>query len=500
MALRKQNFPLRFTQGIDSANDPKSVIPSKFTGLQNLEWDTADTFRQRPGYTRATLTATGIPVVSVANIKALHDLGSELLIEAASGMHLFLRDRTVSVENDLNDTAGTVRAHERAQVDYVDIGAGSPMFESSALSQFSFDAAAAGASGASGMECWVWTTQIAGFNVLFYKVIDRFNNSTVQSGRLDPGAVDCYNPRVIAVDSAGNATAFMIYFAQRSGGVNTIRMRSMVVAAGTAFVAAAPSAAVTVVTPTAIGAAPPFDVWHDNSVDRYFIAYEDNATTGLALSVLSANGFTVLFTTVGAHLVPLNVSVTSITSGGVVYGLAVYHIGTNALYALSMTSGGASALATTLDTPTMNGKERIGVIVSPFDSTKAMVFYDTTPSTDIFPSDIRYLRCDKDGANPTSISTFARGVVLAARPVAYDAVGDGVLDVCVPAALLSSLQSTVFALKFGGPGPALSGFDALASHKPPRAIGRFFPSECGDLRSSLAGTLNVRLPTPLAAI
>ncbi len=500
MSLRRKNFPITFTRGVDTGTDPKIVIPSKFTRLENMEQDRLNSFRQRPGYTEATITAAGSPAVNVSNIKALHNLGSEMILEDAGGMHLFLRDRVVSLEGPLNSSSGTVRAHERAQVDYVDVGAGGPALDYLGVNGYSYLAfdAAASSTGVPGLECWVWSIMDkSGFVSLNYKVIDRYSNSVVQEGPLVSGT-DCYHPRVLAVDDVGaGSVAFQVYYMISTGGGTTIRMRSIV---SNGNVVSAPGTEQTLVTPAAASA---FDITHNATLDRYFLAYRNAATTFLNLAVIGANGYTVAVTVAGTHAAPIQVAIAAVASGATVYGLAVYSIGTDVLYALSCTSAGAAVLETVLDTPTLIGaKCRFAVIPSPFTAAKAMVFYDTYPYTagaDAFPHDVKYLRCNMDGAAPTAVSTFARGVRLAARPAVYDPANNGVLDVCVPVALGSTLQPTVFAMKFGGSAASDSGFPALSSHATPKIMARLFPGGCGDTKTLLASTITPRLPNCLAA-
>ncbi len=220
MALNKQNIHIAFNKGIDTGHDPKSVIPSKFTRLENLEQDGIDSVRQRPGYTKATLTNFS-PNPAIANVRRLMALGAEVLLEADSGLHALLANRSVS--RDIVTSGSIRRTFERAQVDYRDA-------VSTPVSVIHADAAEATTS-TSTVECYVWvSTLAAGSTNLHYRLIDRTTNEVVQEGivAIGGGGDMPLNPRVVCRESSG-VSIFYIYYAWLTGGVYSLKMKSLTV-------------------------------------------------------------------------------------------------------------------------------------------------------------------------------------------------------------------------------------------------------------------------------
>jgi hypothetical protein len=492
MPLQKQNIEITFSKGVDTGTDPKLVIPSKFTRLDDLEFDRLSTARQRPGFTTQTLTAhTGS--ASVANIRALHVLGEQVLLEARSGLHQFLQDHTISL-NGATATP-TEKTFERARVDYADLDIPNAT---------SFDAAAANPSG---YECWAWETPNGSSSnpAVFYKIVDRRTNSTVQSGTVDaPGGAgaSATNPRVVVRDDGG-ASTFSIFYTVVIGGVASIRVRTLLALAGAMPGVLSASTTLTNVYNDA-GEAQSFDAIYSSAADVFFLAFVNTPGTFAELMVLSDDSVTSIGSVVGGVALPDNMSVEAVSSGGTHYGLAVYTSGAS-LYAISCTSAAASGAGTVLHSGGLVSAARgrhVSVIASPFETGKAMVFYDDNPyttATEPFGVDICYLKCDATGANPTADSTFARGISLAARPVVYDAVGDGNADVCVFGNLSSDVQNTVFALKFGG-AINVGGIGSPPSWASPRVVGRLLSGETFTLEGGYSNFAETRLPTPLAVI
>ncbi len=476
--LNKQNVFLSFNKGVDTSTDEKLVIPTKFKTLDNLELDKKTTFRQRPGYTKETVTAQTVAsgvAPGIVNVRQLHALGEDILLEADSGFHSFLQDHTVT--RDQINANSKQKTFERAQVDYRNIA-------ESQQNQTEVDAACAAS--ASGLECWVWTEEkkrtVGPVKAVYYRIIDSATRTIVQGGQVAMSvAASISSPRVVVRTSAG-ASSFYVYYKWRilATGVTTIRQKTLTVASG-ASVTSTLGNENTIVTVTD----GPFDAWMDtNGSDTVALAYYSAASTNIAISVLSgSDGLTIVGTSTATNAVaPGSISVTTMLKSGIVYALAVYTAASgNFVIAHSVKTTLASATTTVLGTPTAPG--RVTVLPSPFTSTKALVFYDyNTTSARTFPHNVGFLSCDYNGTGPLGASVFARGVALAARPVAYYGTEGGAVDVCVPTALLSLLQSTVFMFKFGGSVYGTNGFPASA-YTSPRVLARLFPGECGELRS-----------------
>jgi hypothetical protein len=219
MALNKQLVELRFNKGVDTGTDPKCVIPSKFTTMDNVELNQTDTFLQRPGYTAITISPhTGSP--AVAGIRALHTLDEELLIEAGSGMHSAIRERTVS-RNGLTGAA-LHKTFERAQVKYETLN--------SVGARTALDCAVASPSG---FECYVWREGNLGIgDNLRYVIFDEVSRAEVQSGIVFTNTAGflATNIRVV-VRNSGGGSKFYIYYSVYTGALTSIRMKSITVAA-----------------------------------------------------------------------------------------------------------------------------------------------------------------------------------------------------------------------------------------------------------------------------
>jgi len=488
VALRKQNFDIRFNKGVDTGHDSKTVIPSKFLRLENLEWDRTNSVRQRPGYTKQTITALS-PSPTIVNVRRLHALGEEVLLEADTGLHAFLQNRTTARNGETGSVPGSglQRTFERAQVDYRDI----------AESQEDMREVDAAVADPSRLECWVWTEpkRNSTDKSVFYRVIDSVTRAVVQDGPVHAVVNDiAQRPRVVVRNSAG-ISKFYIYYMVTSGGTTDLKMKSLTIASG-AKVPGALSAA-TSMTAGNSHADAIFDAHYDSSFDAVVIGLKLVGTGALVLSTyLGSDGTTGVATNNAGVANLAAVSVTLTRNGVTAYALAVVQYGTNFVYAYSFIAGtGAAPLTTTLATPT--SPTRVAVLPSPFTATDALVFFDFNPyaANAIFPNDIGYTRCAYDGSDPNTASTFAKGVVLAARPIAYYGTVGGSVDVCVPAAVLSELQPTVLMFKFGGSAFQF-GFSNPADHTSPRVLARLFPGECGRLKSQYAASL--RMPTCLA--
>ena len=489
MALNKQNFDIRFNQGAETGRNPKTVIPSKFLRMDNLEWSSetaprTDSVRQRPGYTKQTITALS-PAPAVVNVRRLHALGEEVLLEADTGLHAFLQNATVA-RNGVTGVSAYERTFERAQVDYKDV----------AESQQDMSEVDAAVADPSRLECWVWVEPKVNSTdkSVYYRVIDSVTRGVVQSGTVYSSTNDiAQRPRVVVRNSAG-ASKFYIYYMLTTGGVTDLCMKSLSIASG-AKVPGALSAA-TVMTAGGAHADAVFDAWYDSTADLVVIGLKA-ITTGLILATYQgSNGTTGVASGAAgvANLAAVSVMMTR-SGGGVAHALAVVQYGTNFVYAYSFVAAtGAAALTTTLATPT--APKRLAVIQSPFTATQAFVFYDYDPyATGTFQVDIGFAFCDYNGANPGGESVFAKSVCLAARPVAYTGTVGGAVDIAVPAALLSDIQPTIFIFKFGGSNFQF-GFTATNQYTSPRVLARLFPGECGHLKAQMSAAL--RMPTCLA--
>lgn len=487
MALRKQSFDIRFNKGVDGGHDPKTVIPSKFLRLDNLEWDRTDSVRQRPGYTKQTITALS-PSPSIVNVRRLHALGEEVLLEADTGLHAFLQNRTVGRNGETGSTpgAGLQRTFERMQVDYRDI----------AESQQDMSEVDAAVADPSRLECWVWTepTRASTDKSVYYRVIDSVTRAVVQTGPVHATSGDiAQRPRVVVYNSAG-VSKFYIYYMLTTGGATDLKMKSLTIASG-AKVPGALSAA-TAMTAGLSHADAIFDAHLDNTFGYVVIGLKLTGAGALVLSTyLASDGLTGVATNNAGVAALASVSVTLTNNGGTAYALAVVQYGTNNVYAYSFVAAtGASVLTTTLATPT--SPFRLAVLPSPFAAGDALVFFDFNPyASGTFQKDVGYTRCLYDGSAPSTATTFAKSVVLAARPIAYYGTVAGAVDVCVPCALLSDLQPTIFMFKFGG-SDFQSGFSNSADYTSPRVLARLFPGECGRLKAQFSAAL--RMPTCLA--
>lgn len=486
MALRKQNFDIRFNKGVDGGHDSKTVIPSKFLRLDNLEWDRTDTVRQRPGYTKQTITAhTGSP--SVSNARRLHALGEELLLESDNGLHAFLQNRTVGRNGETGAVpgSGNQRTFERAQVDYRDV----------AESQQDMSEVDAAVADPSRLECWVWTepTRASTDKSVYYRVVDSVTRAVVQEGPVHATSGDiAQRGRVVVRNNAG-VSKFYIYYMLTSGGATNLKLRVLTVASG-AKVPGALAAAVTAVS-AAVHADAIFDAYYDSVTDTVAISRKHTDATLRLATNQGSDGTTLVAETASAIATLAATSVTILQTGGTYYALAVAQSGTNFVYAFSRPAlGGGAGLQTTLATPTSPG--RLAVLNSPFTTTKALVFYDFNPYVSgTFQKDVGFVTCAADGSGPSTASTFAKSVVLAARPAVYALSAGGTNDVCVPCALLSDLQPTIFMFKFGG-SVFEFGFSNAADYTSPRVLARLFPGECGRLKAQYANAL--RMPTCLA--
>ncbi len=497
MPLNEQKIFLNFNKGVDTGRDPKTVIPSKFTKLDNLEWDKFDTVRQRPGYTRATITAhTGS--ATVANVRQLHVLGAELLLEAASGFHAFAQNITVSRDGRDGTSSSDIKQFERGQIDFTQVS-------SSQRSVIELDAAAASPSG---VECWVWAEDpsMGGGTLLWYQVLDGKTRAILQEGQLAGtiGSVSAVTPRVLVRNNAG-ASRFYIYYSDGSAG---LQRKYIDVASGTKV----PGALSTAVVLNA-SISPVFDAWYDSTGDVILLAYTVPGSAELTLSILAGSDGTTVSATSTQALTAVSalraVSVVATYNGATGYALAVYVDTLDRLIkAFSTKFDGTSDLATTLTSGATTGgglvdasSSRLAVIASPHGTSNALVFYDTDYTTGgyapFFPVDIGFVRCNYNGASPALQGTFARGVRLGAKPVGYT-VGGAATDTCVTALLPSTRQPTTFMLKFGGTTTETYGCGtiAAATHVPPRVLARVLSSEAGD---SLASGPR-RLASPLAIV
>ena len=489
MALQEQKFTVRFDKGVDGGRDPKLVIPSKFSKLDNLEWDKTSTVVQRPGFTQQTLTAhTGSP--GIVNIRRLHALGEEMLLEADTGLHSLLQGKTVS-RNTTNTASLAQRTLERAQVDYVDIA-------ESQQDQSEVDAAVADPSR---LECWVWVESYRNSTAkgVYYRVIDSATRTVVQSGTVHSSASDiAVSPRVVVRDRLG-ASTFYIYYMLTSGGSTRLKMKSLSVAIS-AKVPGALSAAgdATGVNVHADGI---FDAHYDTRSDLVAIAWK-RATNAPQLQTNAGSDGVTLQAAAAVPVAALDaVSITVVNTSTGNFALMVGHSGAGLYsYACIMTTGAATG--PTALTAVLTNPGRLAVIPSPFVNNNAMVFFDFNPyvAAAVFNRDIGYLQCLGDGTTPGTASIFAKGVVLAARPTSYYGTVGGTIDVCVPTALLSDLQPTLFLLKFGDTSGSGFGNYALndAAYTSPRVLARLFPGECGHLKTQY--TAKLRMPTCLAVV
>jgi len=482
MALVKQLFDIKFTQGAETGRDPKTVIPSKFQRLENLEWDRLDTVRQRPGYTKQTITALS-PAPTVTNIRRLHALGEEVLLEADTGLHAFLQNRTVA-RNGVTGVSSSERTFERAQVDYKDI----------AESQQDMREVDAAVADPSRLECWVWVEPKVNSTdqSVYYRVIDSVTRGIVQSGAVHGGFGGgdiARRPRVVVRNNAGIST-FYIYYMLTSGGVTRLKMKSLTIASG-AKVPGALSAA-SDATGVNVHADAIFDAWYDSPNDVVALAWKRTTTFPQVQTNLGSDGITLVFAAAIPAVALNSVSVCVING---TYALMVGHSG-GALYTYAMRLSSGAAVGTTVVTAAIT-PVRVAIMQSPFTAGDALIFYDYNPYAggSTFPNDIGFVRCDANGTNPSGESVFAKGVALAARPVAYYGTVGGAVDIAVAGALLSDLQPTVFVFKFGGSN-FQSGFTATNQYTSPRVLARLFPGECGHLKSQMTAAL--RMPTCLA--
>ncbi len=521
--LNKQNLFVNFNKGVDSGRDPKTVIPSKFTKLDNLEWDKTQNVVQRPGFTKATLTAH-TNSTTVSNIKQLHNLGAELILEAVTGFHAFEQNRTIS--RDLIDNYGsfTPQPIDRMRLDVTDVTA-------SGVNQYNFDAATADPSG---LECWAWEeySAVAVNKIVRYQIVDGKTRGILQSGIVQgSSSVAAMNPRVV-VRNSGGASTFYIYFVTVQAGTYDIERCSIAVAAGASIPGALSSTSVVVTPVSASGDGKGgFDAWYAPTGDVVLLAYE-NSTQDLTLAILTgSDGLTVSATSnQNTTTSALGISVTAVYNGSTGYGLATYSDNYGAIHAFSTKFDGTADLDTTLTTgATVSGylapdstnvlpsgayvSGRTTVIADPFQAGKAVVFYDTVYSANstlgtagivgVFPEDIGIVLCNYDGASPLSQGVLARGVSLAARPIAY--ASGGVTRLCVAGALLSDLQPTIFLLQidgtddnhFSGKNRTIAG----QSYAPPQILGRALPGTCANLGNIVNPKKSVsRLPTPMAVV
>ncbi len=486
MALNKQNFFVNFAKGVDSGRDPKTVIPSKFTKLDNLEWDKFQTVRQRPGYSAATITAhTGSS--AVLNIRQLHTLGAELLLEAQSGFHAFAQDHTVN-RDTVDGTTTDLKQLERGQIDYTPVANGQrPVYE--------LDAAAASPSG---LECWAWAEDFGtGATEIRYQVVDGKTRTVIQEGSVAgaAGSLGAVGPRVLVRNAAG-VSKFYIYYRDASDGV---QMKSLTVASGAKVPGALTASALAPNLATGT-----FDAWYDPTTDKIALAYEDNVLDLYTAILSGSDGATILNTRTKLTITSVvAVSVTIVNTFSSAFMLVVYSDGVGTeIRAYSTLLDSTSPVATVLTSGTTTSGAlvtggRLTVLPNPFVASSAMVFFDTSYTAGgyapFFPIDIGYVQCGGDGSTPVYQSVFARGVKLAARPVGY--ASGASTDVCVTAVLPSTIQPTMFMLKFGGLATASAGCGTIAAgtHVPPRVLARILPGECALIQTG-------RLPTPMAVV
>lgn len=489
MALNEQKFTIKFSKGVDGGRDPKLVIPSKFSKMDNMEWDKTNTVVQRPGFVAKTLTVQGT-TPALYNIRRLHALGEEVLLEADSGMYSFLQDRIATRDDCGGGFIGPrTKTFERCQVDYRDITAGQ-------RDQFGFDVCLANQSR---LECWVWTeSNVATLNTaVMYRVVDSVTQSIVQEGTVyydNSGVENAFNPRVIERFRTGSTSSFYIYYSRSNGGSQYIKMKSMTIANNAKTPSALSSEVDAIGNP--VHSSGLFDVNYFVSTDLVAIAYKAAALFLHLRSNSGSDGITNQGQSISA-VNPVALSSTLVADGlGTTRHLAVCHAaGASVMQAYSndvVTYG--SALTTTITTQVADG--RVAVIPSPFLNNQAMVFYDFNPyaAGEAFAHDVGYVCVDAQGASPNGESTYARSVVLAARPVPYTMNVSALQDIAVPVALLSNLQPTIFVMKLlpDVSWDPLNGFGNPNSYTSPRVLARIFPSECGSLKAKWTSFL--RLP------
>ncbi len=313
MALDKRNLFINFSGGVDSGRDPKTVIPSKFTKLDDLEFDRLQTMRQRPGYTKSTITAH-TDSTAVSSIQHLHVLGAELILEAASGLHAFAQNRTVNKET--RNSFGNVKTFERGRIDYLPVAA-------SSNTQFSVDAATASPSG---LECWAWNEENTGGKVaLYYQIVDSATRAVLQQGLVEgqltaAAGTEAFEPRVLVRNSAG-ASTFYIYYSKTHtvGAVLSLEMKSIAVASGSKAPGALSGASV-------ISAVAPrgFDGWYDSTSDKVILAYRTTAVAGFTLSILNGSNGTTVSSTVNVVADFRAISVTAVYNGATGRALVAY--------------------------------------------------------------------------------------------------------------------------------------------------------------------------------
>lgn len=468
MALDTQDIDIDFSNGLDTSADPRTVIPSKVTRAENVEFVSGNTWRQRPGTTQLTLTAVGSSP-SVSGIKKLHTLESEALIEASSGLHGYNSFGTVARDD--------YRVWERMRMQVRE-----PI--ASALTAGEIDVAYR-----NGIECWVWTEydNTVGYNSIFYRTYDATNGSVLTQGMVHVGiAGGVSNPRVVAV-----ANAFYIYYIY----TDEIVMRSIDITSGIGALTPAAESAPN----TLVGDAQPgpftFDVWagdpDDVSLSPYIgLAYKMDTPNLQVLSIDSTDGLTI-----GPHLEFTTGTFDDVSVCVVPYtGLDPYIVAvcaresTGVLTACSMRASDdtindqATLYTTGVTTGTLNAVE---IIHSPFTNNNTLVLFDTLYGAvpQIFALEMNSVT-PSTHANPT---LFARDVYLAGRPVAR-----GSTDVLVQAFLDQTADNNDtyhYVLKL------TSSYISVPTpdyYDPPVVLSRLPAARS----SSAQGTQNLRRPTP----
>ncbi len=500
--LVEHKFTVKFDNGVDTNTDPKTVIPSKFTKLDNMEWAKSTSVSQRPGYTAQTIAPIGL-AGSLAGCRQLHDLGAELVLEAASGFVAYAQGCIASRDAASGfSIAGFSypKVLERARVDVVDVTA-------SVSNQHSPDATAASPSG---VECWVWT-EVSNLNSTtntFYRVIDGATRTILKEGPLHPSTTDLsYNARVIVRNVAGASRFYIYYSTSLAGPLSEIRMRTLDIAVGATVTGAL--SAETVMATGMTRVIVPFDAWYEPLSDKIIFSYED-AAGDLVIKVYSgSNGTTQLVSITEAKTLINDISVTATYTGGVATAVVTYIdvVGVTSLVSVySMLMSGASALNTVVTSGANGNATRVSSVASTYGY--LLVFYNTavTGLPDCFNNNIGFVRCDPDGANPAVQSIFARGVSLASRPCEYvNARADElVYRYCVGAVLRSELQPTMFLLSAGSADNLFLGYGTIADtkHSSPRVLARLKPGQCGNPYRNVPSTDSVffRFPTNMPVI
>lgn len=459
MALQKKVVDITFTKGVDTGRDPKLVIPTKFTRVENLETDRLNTLRQRPGFTAKTLTALG--TYSVTGLRRLVALGDELLTESFGGLHSLTAARAVDRNRTSQAYTEPGRAFERGGITFEDIA------ESQQL-QLQCDMARETVFNR--YECHAWAEYIPNTSTLqvFYRVIDTTTNTRVIDGLLGNG----YLPRVVCKNAG---TQFQIYY------VNAATVVGYVVTVDGSGV---PTLAVS--SPAlAIHADGYFDAAWDQTQNCMYLALKSAAgkLEHYKLSVANATSMGPSGS-IGATISAISVGV-GVDAIGNHFGLAAFAEGGTAvkITSLDLSTGTVSAAVTVTPASSSGNIARIALCPDPSSALQALVFADcaggyTAPLTPM-NSDLNRSIVNWNGASvSTAGGNFARGVQLAGRPALYTI--NGSTDVAVPVAIESTLQRTLFLLKYGA-GPEAVGFGSGR-----RVLARILPGEIA---------LSSRLPT-----